>query len=422
VLVCFTLLSCTVLALTPPWEANDEPWHVQNTETILSGHWYRITHDANLESIQFPLYYMVLAGYQKLLREPVRMPDGVLAPIADNQQHGNFVHDVPQDGADQRLVDLLRLPNVVFGLLTIVFTFFAARRVARDPWTPVVAAAIVAGVPKFVFVSGVINNDNLSNAIGGAGLAAGLALVVAPPLGARARRLAAVAIGLLAGAVVLTKITGSLIVPGLLLAVVLAAPDRREALKMGSIFLVAAFAVCGWWLVHNQVWYGDPIAGSAAYQHQREVLPGVFHIPGRLQQALVEVPKMIWSSFWYSSGWNQFSWRWFWYLPFWALSLAGVAGLVWRRRAPRQLGRKPLLVCSVLALGALASIWALGIQANTEQGRLAFMGLPAIALLIAFGYERLRVPVAWRFLLPTIGLIGTIAAIRYDVIIAYAVR
>ena len=53
----------------------------------------------------------------------------------------------------------LRVPSVVLGLVTAA----RARLVSKDRWTPVVAAATCAFVPKFVFVSGVVNNDSLAN-------------------------------------------------------------------------------------------------------------------------------------------------------------------------------------------------------------------------------------------------------------------
>ncbi len=43
-----------------------------------------------------------------------------------------------------------------------------------------------------------------------------------------------------------------------------------------------------------------------------------------------------------------------------------------------------------------------------------------MAILVAFGYERLGIAPAWRFPLPAIGAIGTVAAIRYNVIIPYS--
>jgi hypothetical protein len=44
----------------------------------------------------------------------------------------------------------------------VVLTFLAARALTLDPWTPVVAAAVVAFWPRLVFSSAFVNNDNLA--------------------------------------------------------------------------------------------------------------------------------------------------------------------------------------------------------------------------------------------------------------------
>jgi 4-amino-4-deoxy-L-arabinose transferase-like glycosyltransferase len=249
--VCFLLCAAAVLSLTPPWEANDEPYHVINAETLVRGHMYHITpyNDGNLESIQAPLYYIVLAGYQHVTGEAAQNPILAFAPIADGQRHGNFLHNVPSDGLSQRFVDLLRLPSLLFGLLTVLLTYVAARRVTADRWTPVIAAAIVAGVPKFAFVSGVINNDNLSNFLGAAALAAGLLLLARRPTALRSLVLAGGGLGLLAGALVLSKVTAALLIPGLLIVLWLLARRGAEWLGMFGAFVLGAVAICGWWLV-----------------------------------------------------------------------------------------------------------------------------------------------------------------------------
>jgi 4-amino-4-deoxy-L-arabinose transferase-like glycosyltransferase len=419
ILICFTLLAGAVLALTPPWEANDEPDHVRNVEVLTSGHWYRITADSGFESHQAPLYYLTLAAFQKLTRLPVEMPDGVLGPVGGGQLRGNYAHDVPQDGSDQRRLDLLRLPSIVFGLLAICLTYVAARRVSSDRWTPVVAAALVAGVPKFVFLSAVINNDNLSNFLGAACLAAALALLMAPLDTQRGRLLGAAGVGLLVGMLILTKVTNALIAPGLLVAVMLVGRDRRERLELVAAFLATALVVSGWWFVQNQSRYGDPFAARAAKDHLKALFPPLFEIAGPVERIFVQIPKGIYKSLWYESGYNQFSWRWFWYLPFWLGAAAGVAGLLWGRRV-RPTSKQALWVLSLVAIGALAIVWILGLQTSTEQARVAFVGLPAVAIILALGYERLGLPPAWRFLLPVIGLIGTVAAIRYNVVIPYS--
>lgn len=420
VLVCFTLLSASVLALTPAWESNDEPDHVRNVETLAGGHWYRITPGSGFESHQAPLYYLTLAGFQRLIRLPVQMPDGQLGPIGGGQLHGNYAHDVPQDGSDQRRLDLLRLPSIVFGLLAICLTFVAAGRLSEDRWTPVVAAALVAGVPRFVFLSGVINNDNLSNFLGAAGLAAALGLLMRPP-GTRMRRvLAAGGIGAIVGLLVLTKVTNAFVAPGLMLAVLLIARDRAERVAVAGAFLGAALVVSGWWFVQNQARYGDPLAARASTDHLKALFPPLFAISGPAERIFVQIPQGVYKSLWYVSGYNQFSWRWFWYLPFWLGALVGLGGLFVRRETLRSQSRRAIWVLALVASGALAIVWVLGLQTSTEQARVAFVGLPAMATLVALGYERLRLAPALRFLLPGIGLIGVLAAIRYNVIIPYS--
>jgi 4-amino-4-deoxy-L-arabinose transferase-like glycosyltransferase len=418
ILVCFALLSAAVLALTPPWEANDEPDHVRNVEVLASGHWFRITPESGFESHQAPLYYLMLAGYQKLMRLPVKLPDGQLGPVADNQQHGNYLHNVPQDGSDQRWLDLLRLPSIVFGLLAICFTFVAARRISNDPWTPVVAAALIASVPRFIFLSGVVNNDNLSDVLGAGGLALAVGLLAAPPVTRHARWVGAGALGMIVGLLVLTKATNALVAPGLLLAVWLLARSRRERLQLAAVFFAAALAVSGWWFVQNQVRYGDPLAASASTDHLKAIFPPLFQIAGPVERIFVQIPQGIYKSLWYVSGYNQFSWRWSFYLPFWLGAVVGLGGLL-VGRGSRPASRQVLWVLAAVAVGALAIVWVLGLRTSTEQARVAFVGLPAMAILVALGYERLRLPPVLRFLLPAICAIGAVAAIRYNVVIAY---
>ena len=64
-LVAYTILALAVALLTPPGEANDEPSHVQNIESIAAGSLYGITPGSGAESHQAPLYYLALAAWQR---------------------------------------------------------------------------------------------------------------------------------------------------------------------------------------------------------------------------------------------------------------------------------------------------------------------------------------------------------------------
>ena len=41
VIVVYAFMATVISLNTPAWEASDEPAHVQNIETLVSGHWYQ---------------------------------------------------------------------------------------------------------------------------------------------------------------------------------------------------------------------------------------------------------------------------------------------------------------------------------------------------------------------------------------------
>jgi 4-amino-4-deoxy-L-arabinose transferase-like glycosyltransferase len=413
-LVCLVfVVSALVVASATPWgEANDEPDHVQNVETLVSGHWYRITDSAGFQPHQPPLYYLGLAAWQKALGIPPYVAPIVISSLPNT----HLRHDLPSDGSSQRLFVLLRLPSVALGLFTVLLTWAIARRLSRDPWTPVVAAAICAFIPKFVFLSGVINNDNLANTL--AALATLLAVViVSANLSARVQVCAAVALGVLAGLLGLTKVSTLPLLVAFVLAMVLARSGRvvRSLVSFGLAFL----ATFGWWLILNQTWYGDPFAKKAGEDHLRRLLPGLITNGLSAHRAFVDVPKGIWSTFFYSSGWNQFFWSDRWYIPFWILLAVGLLGLGLFARSDRSVDGRALAVIVCLAVCAMSAVWMVAYEGTVYQARVAFIGLPAIAVLVSLGYEQLRLPVVARFALPLIGVIGVVVAIRHDVLRAF---
>ena len=177
-----------------------------------------------------------------------------------------------------------------------------------------------------------INNDNLANVLGAA--AAFLAVyVVVRPLPKNRELWVCAALGVVAGAMVLTKFSTLFLLPGIALALWLAASrDRvRTCARRATRELRSpgpTLAVCGWWLYLNTAWYGDPIANRAALDHS-DVAPILVAHSGSLEAVFVDLPNNAWRNFWYSSGWNQFRWSAWSSLPLWAdspsASLASLA-------------------------------------------------------------------------------------------------
>jgi 4-amino-4-deoxy-L-arabinose transferase-like glycosyltransferase len=311
-------------------------------------------------------------------------------------------------------VRTLRLPGLALGCGLILLTWVTARRVSLDPWTPVVAAAVAGSVPKFVFLSAVVNNDNLVAFLGAALTLVAIAISTDGGRSRRKRAALSVLLGLLTGAIILAKVTGAFLAVPAALAVAWAARDRREGVENLGLMAVAAIAVCGWWFARNAIWYGDPLATEATRDYLGILVEPVY---GTLEQAFVRLPQGVWKSAWYNSGWNQFDWWWPLYAPFWLLAGAGVGGFALMLR--RREGGRWAWLLAAFALSAIATVWAIGLTTPQTQARVGFGGLAAVACLVAVGFERLRLPVAARFALPVLGFGATAAALIDDVLNVY---
>lgn len=417
-LLAFSGLSLSVAVLTPPWEANDEPDHVRNVQKLVDGRMYRITDaDAGLEPHQPPLYYLVLAAGQGLLAIPPQPVAPEFAPVAP--ESFLFRHDIAADGLQQRLLTILRLPGVLMSLIVIVLTWWIGRTLSSDPWTPVVAAAFVAGVPRFAFLGGVVNNDNLANVLGASALALATVAVKQAPSASpsRAQGLAA-GLGALAGLLVLSKLTTVFLLPALGVALWMLGRSGRDRLRLSLTAAAVGLVVCGPWLAFNWSTYGDPLASRASHDHLSRVLPALFDVGSPVEQSFDATPRQVFRSFWYTSGWNQFKWRSavvHWLL--WIALAVGISGLLrGTSSSPRGPPRGALIVLLLAAAGGIAAIWYLGIITTTSQGRVGFFALPAVGLLFALGLERWRAPVLLRFVLPAAGIALALVAIQRDIV------
>jgi 4-amino-4-deoxy-L-arabinose transferase-like glycosyltransferase len=325
--------------------------------------------------------------------------------VTDNGTRTEFFATHPDSG----LVRWLRVPNIAMGALTVLVAFFTIRRLTDDRWTPLVGAATLAFLPRFVFLSPFVTNDNLVVLLGSVLTYCAIRFVQRP---STRWMLAA---GAVLGLLLTTKLS---VLPLILLIPVLAAfaPSwRQRALQLGWGYLSTA-AVCSWYLVQNWVRYGDPLARSASTKYLTAIgalgvtmgKPYVVADPANLVLDLV--PKRLVTSFWYSSGWGQFHWS----ASIGFLVTCGVlallVGLI-HQRIPIRV----LVVLGSIAALSLACVWLLAFQTATAYGaRYAYVGITAIIAVVALSVQRW--PVLLRWLLPAACLVGTILAIHSDVL------
>jgi 4-amino-4-deoxy-L-arabinose transferase-like glycosyltransferase len=416
----FVALSTVIAVKTPAWEANDEPGHVENIETLVSGHAYvfpstchpdrpkdfELLQCSGNEVEQPPLYYLVMAGWQKVVGLAPRAPlvDQVNPGIYFGRGESFLVHSQ----ADHTFLLWLRLPNVLFGALTILAVFFAAKLVSRDPWTPVVAAAAIAAFPQFVFRSAFVTNDNLVNFLGAVLVYLALRFTLKPSW----QRMAWV--GACFGLMVDTKL--SALVLGLLIVVLaLVVTGWRRRVEYALIGVTTALVFSSWYLAWNWVHYGSPLANHAASRYLAsdgalETLHGrPYVVSDPLRLIFDTVPRSLDSALYYASGWSTFLW------PAWVnliITIVVVGVLVIGLRKTHADRRQLAFLVAALALSLLA-VWVVAFETTTSS-RYALVGLGAFAVLVALAVERWRLPI--RFILPAAGLVGTLIAINADVL------
>jgi hypothetical protein len=433
----FVLLTLSLSVLIPAWEANDEPDHFRNVQTLVGGRWYRLEPGAGYAGHQAPLYYLGLAAIQKVAG---------LSPFTPNLQNnpraperGLYEHN---DADSQRRVVLLRLPSILLGVLTVWLTRRVARRSGLTEWGAILAAAIVATIPRFVFLSSVINNDTLVITLGAWATLLAVGLVADQEVSTK--RL--LGLGAILGLMLETKLSALPIVASLAVGVAVARLLGRNRLtdnqptvlkQSAQSFLAIVFGtllIAAPVLVSNQLRYGDPLASKASIDYFRDLLPPLVAVPHTWGWFGPAVGSGFATSFWYVSGWNQFRWQAQTYVPLWLLAGVGLVGCSVKRRQVTD-SRNGLVsntgtdpggefsgfvgLLAGVALASVLVVWLLATQTTQWQARTSYPGLAAFATLVSIGYRRLRIPMWLQFLLPALSLAGTLYAIHADVINRY---
>jgi hypothetical protein len=388
----------------PLFEAPDEPSHLHYAAFVYNEH--RLPRQEPLEvpgeGMQAPLVYVVaaplLANTGLDIAAAARALDDVGrrvyldppreggSPAITRHEHGS--RWFATDGSLEAL-RLLRSTSLAFGLLAVILTFAAMWRLARDARMALLAGALVAFDPQFLFSSGYFSNDAAAAAIGAAALWIVVRALEEPGGPTRSHYLAGgclIAVGALTKTSTLAGLAAA--------AVTLIAIDRRarravaiDAAIAAACALLLAGPYAIWATEHRGGFLGvDAVVASTV---------GMIHAQDVGGQ-LAFLTRIYWDatfeSFWARFGWFNVIVPKATYLAFFALAWTGVLGLcIGRARLPaeelhsRALHRY-LLAAFVLTL---AAHFAMNLAIVNPQGRLLFPSLPQVGFGLAIGLVRL---------------------------------
>ena len=389
----------------PLFEAPDEPSHIHYAVFVYD-HGRLPRHDpfeVPGEGMQAPLVYVVAAPLLDNIGIDVnsaeRELERAMYPFysAPEAPGGGHALSVERKGSRMFATDgsleplrVLRSTSLVFGLLTVILTFAAVWRLSRDARIALLAGALLAFNPQFLFTSAYFSNDPAAAAFGAAALWVVVRALEDAQRESMRRHYIVGALVLVLGA--LTK-TSTL--PGLAAAAVtLVAIDRRPRRE---VWIDTGFAAALVLLVVGPygIWaaeYRGGLLGVNAVTASAAGLPRAEEYGG-----VVPFLKSIYWDWTLESYWARFGW--FnvrvpkaTYLAFFALTFSGVLGwIAGRAREPWEALRTRALRGYLFgsAFATLAAHFALNLLIVSPQGRILFSSAAQIAFLLALGLYRL---------------------------------
>lgn len=403
-LTLFALSSLIHQQALPVMEGSDEVLHVNYVQLLLAENRLpdratRITNSTQQASGQPPLGYWTAAVFSRLLNLPILDGDALLLHVDVTARNRWFQphrlwerydnHTIDYHGSGEAafgwadavyVVHMLRLMSLIWGIVAVTGVYGAAGEVFRQRGWVLVATALFAFMPTFIHVSSYVTNDTTAIAFGTLATWQSLRLL---RTGASTRRLLLIAV--LLGLGTLAKVNTLLIVPGVGLALLLDARQRKIAasrlLVNGLLVLLPLVLITAPWLLYGLAAYGDPF-GFATHQHLTENF--YFEEPRSLVEIIPLFPHLYLSY-----------WAWFTNALLHPLTYTAFGVIVGLSAAGYALERKfhqwtTLRVQQALVLGTMFAVVLAGMirwmqQLSFTGGRLMYPAHTATALALTGG-------------------------------------
>ena len=388
----FLALSLVYNASLPLFEAPDEMNHFRYAVWLQAEK--RLPHMAadlsemGHEVFQPPLYYVLMTPITAVidtydLWEVAPVNPHLLDGAGINGNYHTRAEAFPYQNT-ALAVHLVRLLSSLLACVTIVGTYTLARLIV--PTGALLAAALVALNPMFIFISAAVNNDTLVIALSTLTLWWLIRLLYKTAVSPWQF----VVLGILWGLAALSKASalalGGVIFLGLLLAAWQARSSRR-LLMSGLFMMLGVMVTAGWWYGRSWLLYGDPLALAPALNANRHWLR---ESPLALGE-LFQFAQGLLNSYWGSFGYGGLQGPTLFYTLVNLLVLLALMGvLLWLVQNVRKKPLPPAVIAVILLVVWNGLIFVsllrwMSLMKATNQGRLLFPGLGALAVLVALG-------------------------------------
>lgn len=403
VLIFFFLTSLAWSVFTPVFEAPDE------TTAYEYGRYYArtwqlpvITKLSPPQGVHHwePLYFIFLGRIAKTINAPLsdhsryHYPAGWTRIREENP--ANLYRHEPDEfkfGWDKLATSLhlMRLFSVFLASGSVWFVYKTGREIfSQKSWLPIWAMILYAFNPQFVFFSGILNVVNMITFLTAVFL---WLLTKYLRRGQNDWRHTSV-LGCIFGIAIFSKMTALAMLPATLLAVGWKRMEERKSIIRGlAIFLLAFLVTGGWYLIRNQVLYGE-FSGTKAhvvYRFGRVVNPFLEEVG--LVNFIISYPKTQWITLWSGFGWITV------YLPlifplamlvFYAHGLFGFVGeLTDGKLGLNRVQRRQLIILGLMPVSVWLGITRVIFMVEVFHGKDLFLITGVLTLMVVVGWASL---------------------------------
>jgi 4-amino-4-deoxy-L-arabinose transferase-like glycosyltransferase len=436
ILMVYVALGFAYSLTTPAFETPDELAHFAYIRRLVDGRGFPVAplvvaDDAPAqESSQPPLYYISAAvavrlaapdtsDFSAVVRRNPAFP--YIFGTVHNDNKNLLIHQrleiFPYEGT-LRALHVARWVTLLFGALTVWGTYCLGREMfPQRPAIGLLAAALVAFTPQFLFISGAASNDLAAAAFSAISLWAAVRIM---QRGFNARR--AIALGFALGLAALSKASASALIPLCLLAVLVVnqVPSTvGTRVKWALLVAACAMLLAGPWYVRTWITFGD-LLGTSTHMAMSWARP----VPLAFFDAVTKLPD-AWMSYWLAFGWgNILAPDWIYWLLDGLLLIGLVGAIAWwwgaRRDSTQRIERASGLLLGVWTLVIVAALVRWIQLLNAAIGRLLFPAMAALSILLIVGWWHWARRTWLVAVIPLTLLVLSIAALPLIMTTAYA--
>ena len=296
----------------------------------------------------------------------------------------NDRNDVFNTAADKHMFYFFRILSVLFGALNIFLVYKITKLITNNELFSLLTAFLMASIPQFAFITGMINNDNLANLMSTVCL---YMIVKVFKHNGYSIKLA-VTLGIVLGIAVLTKKTLMFLPPGVVMMLfyksVFIEKEFKNSLRYLAVILSITLLISIWYFVRNSIVYNDVFGTQMEIVTMPELVNKKslfsYYFISRFLSGLL-------NSFIGSFGWMYIRIPLYIHLFYLVLGFAAVFGFIRSKIIQNRYLFNIAILMTLFVLLCLIGITFFNLTYTQHQGRYMFPVISFIVIILSLGLK-----------------------------------